>query len=101
MAEESAPPPPGGEVETGKKKLRLKVTQVKENTPRVRRRVISAVPAAIPGVQAAQAVETDRVGAGRGKDARKEIEGVRPIRSVMRNGLDYSAVLKTGVLPAC
>ena len=49
MAEESAPPPPGGEVETGKKKLRLKVTQVKENTPRVRRRVISAVPAAIPG----------------------------------------------------
>ena len=65
MAEESAPPPPGGEVETGKKKLRLKVTQIKENTPRVRRRVVTAMPAAIPGVQATQAVEANRVGAGR------------------------------------
>ena len=65
MAEESAPPPPGGEVEAGKKKLRLKVTQVKENTPRVRRRVVTAMPAAIPGVQAAQAVEANRVGPGR------------------------------------
>ena len=65
MAEESAPPPVGGEAEPGKKKLRLKVNPIEENAPRVRRRVITAVPAVPAGVQAAQAVEAHRVGAGR------------------------------------
>ena len=65
MAEESAPPPVGGEAEPGKKKLRLKVNPIEENAPRVRRRVITAGPAVPAGVQAAQAVEAHRVGAGR------------------------------------
>ena len=50
MAEESAPPPVGGEAEPGKKKLRLKVHPIEENAPRVRRRVITAVPAVPAGV---------------------------------------------------
>jgi len=66
MAEENAPPPAGGEVETAKKKLRLKVTRVEENKPRVRRRIFTPRPATETGIgQAAPATEEKRVGAGR------------------------------------
>ena len=66
MAEESAPPPAGGEVETAKKKLRLKVTRVEENKPRVRRRIFTPKPAAEPGTEGVPpATEERRVGAGR------------------------------------
>ncbi len=65
MAEESAPPPAGGEVEPSKTKLRLKVTRIEEDKPRTRRRVITTVPAAAPGVEATAAVEEKRVGTGR------------------------------------
>ena len=63
MAEENAPPPAGGEVETAKTKLRLKVTRVEEDKPRVRRRLLARKPAVEPGVEAGQ--EQERVGAGR------------------------------------
>jgi hypothetical protein len=62
MAEESAPPPAGGEVETTKKKLRLKVTRVEENKPRVRRRIFAPQPAP---QEVAPGTEERRVGAGR------------------------------------
>ena len=66
MAEENAPPPAGGEVETAKKKLRLKVTRVEENKPRVRRRIFAPKPAAEPGTEGVPpATEEKRVGAGR------------------------------------
>ena len=66
MAEENAPPPAGGEVETAKKKLRLKVTRVEENKPRIRRRIFAPRPAAEPGPEVAQpSTDERRVGAGR------------------------------------
>jgi len=66
MAEENAPPPAGGEVETAKKKLRLKVTRVEENKPRVRRRILAPKPAAEPGTGGGSpATEEKRVGVGR------------------------------------
>ena len=66
MAEENAPPPAGGEVETAKKKLRLKVTRVEENQPRIRRKIFTPRPADEPGTQAAPAPPNEkRVGAGR------------------------------------
>ena len=66
MAEENAPPPAGGEVDTAKTKLRLKVTRVEENKPRVRRRIFTPRPAAEPGPEGAQpSTEERRVGAGR------------------------------------
>ena len=66
MAEENAPPPAGGEVETAKKKLRLKVTRVEENKPRVRRRIFTPKPAMEPGAEGVPPVpEEKRVGAGR------------------------------------
>ena len=64
MAEQSSPPP-GGEGSAPQPKLRLKVRPIEENQPRVRRKVVTAVPAAKPGVEAAAAVEDRRVGAGR------------------------------------
>jgi hypothetical protein len=66
MAEENAPPPTEGEVESAKKKLRLKVTRVEENKPRVRRRMFTPRPGVGPGTEAAPpATEERRVGAGR------------------------------------
>jgi hypothetical protein len=64
MAEDSAPSPGGGQDPAPKKKLRLKVTRVEENQPRVRRRVISPMPAG-SGHEAPAAVEEKRVGTGR------------------------------------
>jgi len=64
MAEDSAPPPGGGQDPAPKKKLRLKVTRVEENQPRVRRRVVSPMPAS-PGHEIPAAVEKKRVGTGR------------------------------------
>jgi len=64
MAEDSAPSPGGGQDPAPKKKLRLKVTRVEENQPRVRRRVISPMPAG-SGHETPAAVEEKRVGTGR------------------------------------
>jgi hypothetical protein len=64
MAEDSAPPPGGGQDPAPKKKLRLKVTRVEENQPRVRRRVVSPMPAS-SGHEIPAAVEEKRVGTGR------------------------------------
>ena len=63
MAEENAPPPAGGEADTAKKKLRLKVTRVEEDKPRVRRRLLARKPAAEPALEVGK--EQERVGAGR------------------------------------
>ena len=66
MAEENAPPPASGEVETAKKKLRLKVTRVEENKPRVRRRIFAPQPAVEPGPDGVPpTTEEKRIGAGR------------------------------------
>ena len=66
MPEENAPPPAGGEIETAKKKLRLKVTRVEENQPRVRRRIFAPKPAVQPGPEGVpSSTEEKRVGAGR------------------------------------
>ncbi|NBR46583.1 MAG: hypothetical protein EBT68_05670, partial [Verrucomicrobia bacterium] len=66
MAEENAPPPAGGEADTAKKKLRLKVTRVEENKPRVRRRILAPKPAAEPATGViSPSTEEKRVGAGR------------------------------------
>ena len=66
MAEENAPPPAGGEVETAKKKLRLKVTRVEENQPRIRRRIFARPPVAVPGAEARPpGTEEKRIGVGR------------------------------------
>jgi len=64
MAEQSSLPP-SGKGSAPQSKLRLKVRPIEENQPRVRRKVVTAVPAAKPGVEAAAAVEDRRVGAGR------------------------------------
>jgi len=64
MAEDSAPSPGGGQDPAPKKKLRLKVTRVEENQPRVRRRVISPMPVG-SGHETPTAVEEKRVGTGR------------------------------------
>lgn len=61
MPDESAPPPVGSEPEPSKKKLRLKVTRVEEDRPRVRKRVVTAVPA-VPETAEAPPTETTRVG---------------------------------------
>jgi len=63
MAEENAPPPAGGEADTAKKKLRLKVTRVEEDKPRVRRRLLARKPAAEPALEVGK--EQERVGVGR------------------------------------
>ena len=66
MAEENAPPPAGGEVETAKTKLRLKVTRVEENKPRARRRLFTPKPMPAPGTEGVPPVpEEKRVGAVR------------------------------------
>ena len=63
MAEENAPPPAGGEVETAKKKLRLKVTRVEENQPRVRRRIFTPKPTGQPESPTTATTEEKRIGA--------------------------------------
>lgn len=65
MSDESAPPPVGSEPEPSKKKLRLKVTRVEEDKPRVRRRVITALPAAPASDEPLPSTESARVGPGR------------------------------------
>lgn len=66
MAEENAPPPASGEVETAKKKLRLKVTRVEENKPRARRRIFISKPTVEPGPEGVPpTTEEKRIGAGR------------------------------------
>ncbi len=62
MSDESAPPPVGSEAEPSKKKLRLKVSRVEEDKPRVRRRVVTAVPAAPLADEPLPPTETARVG---------------------------------------
>lgn len=62
MADESAPPPVGSEPESAKKKLRLKVSRVEEDKPRVRKRVVTAVPAAPTHDEAPAVTESARVG---------------------------------------
>ena len=62
MPEESASPPVGSEPEPSKKKLRLKVSRVEEDRPRVRKKVVTAVPA-VPGVEEPTfATTSERVG---------------------------------------
>ena len=65
MSEPTNPPSEGGPSKPPQQKLRLKVRPVEENRPRVRRRVVTQVHAPAPGVEAAGAVEEQRVGAGR------------------------------------
>ena len=62
MSDESAPPPVGSEAEPSKKKLRLKVSRVEEDKPRVRRRVVTAVPAAPLADEPLPPTESARVG---------------------------------------
>ena len=62
MSDESAPPPVGSEAEPFKKKLRLKVSRVEEDKPRVRRRVVTAVPAAPLADEPLPPTESARVG---------------------------------------
>jgi len=63
MSDESAPPSVGGGPEPTKKKLRLKVSRVEEDKPRVRRRVVTPVPAAPHREDKEQTTsETTRVG---------------------------------------
>ena len=65
MAEEKNPTSSGEEGKAPQQKLRLKVRPIEENQPRVRRKVVTSVPAPKAGVEAAAAVEERRVGAGR------------------------------------
>ena len=65
MAEETNPTSSGEKGKAPQQKLRLKVRPIEENQPRVRKKVVTAVPAPKPGVGAAAAVEERRVGAGR------------------------------------
>jgi hypothetical protein len=65
MAEEKNPTSSGEGGKAPQQKLRLKVRPIEENQPRVRKKVVTAVPAPKPGVEAAVAVEERRVGAGR------------------------------------
>jgi hypothetical protein len=65
MAEETNPTSSGEGGKAPQQKLRLKVRPIEENQPRVRKKVVTAVPAPKPGVEAAAAVEERRVGAGR------------------------------------
>ena len=62
MSDESAPPPVGSEPESSKKKLRLKVSRVEEDRPRVRKRVVTAVPAVTPTQESAPLPTSERVG---------------------------------------
>ena len=80
MAEENAPPPAGGEVETAKKKLRLKVTRVEEDKPRVRRRIFTPKPTGEPDSPRSVVTEEKRVGTARilrelGQKAWVEVRG--------------------------
>ncbi|NDC80230.1 MAG: hypothetical protein EB090_03010 [Verrucomicrobia bacterium] len=61
MPDESAPPPVGSEPEPSKKKLRLKVSRVEEDRPRIRKRVVTTVPAAPVPEGAPTAPHSDRV----------------------------------------
>ena len=65
MAEETTPTSSGEKGKAPQQKLRLKVRPIEENQPRVRRKVVTSVPAPKAGVEAAAAVEERRVGAGR------------------------------------
>ena len=65
MSDESAPPPVGSEPESSKKKLRLKVSRVEEDKPRVRRRVVTAVPAAPISDEPLPPTDSTRVGPAR------------------------------------
>ena len=65
MAEETNPTSSGEKGKAPQQKLRLKVRPIEENQPRVRRKVVTSVPAPKAGVEAAAAVEKRRVGAGR------------------------------------
>jgi hypothetical protein len=65
MAEETNPTSSGEKGKAPQQKLRLKVRPIEENQPRVRRKVVTSVPAPKAGVEAAAAVEERRVGAGR------------------------------------
>lgn len=65
MSDESAPPPVGSEPEPSKKKLRLKVSRVEEDKPRVRRRVVTAVPTSPIAEEPPPTTEAARVGPGR------------------------------------
>jgi hypothetical protein len=65
MAEEKNPTSSGEGGKAPQQKLRLKVRPIEENQPRVRKKVVTFVPASKPGVDAAAAVEERRVGAGR------------------------------------
>ena len=65
MAEETNPTSSGDKGKAPQQKLRLKVRPIEENQPRVRRKVVTSVPAPKAGVEAAAAVEERRVGAGR------------------------------------
>ena len=62
MSDESAPPSGGSEAEPAKKKLRLKVSRVAEDQPRVRRRVVTPVPTAAASQEPLPATESARVG---------------------------------------
>ena len=62
MSDESAPPPVGSEAEPSKKKLRLKVSRVEEDKPRVRRRVVTAVPVAPATEESFSPSDSARVG---------------------------------------
>jgi len=65
MAEETNSTSSGGGGKAPQQKLRLKVRPIEENQPRVRKKVVTAMPAPKLGVEAAAAVEERRVGAGR------------------------------------
>ena len=62
MSDESAPPPVGSEAEPSKKKLRLKVSRVEEDKPRVRRRVVTAVPTSPGSSEPLPSTDSTRVG---------------------------------------
>ena len=62
MSDESAPPSGGSEAEPSKKKLRLKVSRVAEDQPRVRRRVVTPVPTTAASQVPLPATESARVG---------------------------------------
>jgi len=81
MSDESAPPPGGSEAEPSKKKLRLKVSRVEEDKPRVRRRVVTAVPVPPAAHEAFPPTDTARVGplgtlADLGRTTREYLRGL-------------------------
>ncbi len=64
MAEETNPTSSEGGGKASPQKLRLKIRPIEENQPRVRKKVVTAVPVSKPGAEAAAAVEEKRVGGG-------------------------------------